>query len=169
MILAGGSVLAASVLMPAWLEYQAARHMLVSADTYVSQLRERATSLSAQIRHLQHDPAYVERLAREEFGRPKPDVRVIPMDALPAADVDADDEHDTASAAPRRDEYSQLGATTPPPDLPAAIATSPLTRIFLDDTTRQMAMIVSSATILAAIVLLCGGPPRDKTIAADER
>ncbi|MEW6249349.1 MAG: septum formation initiator family protein [Planctomycetota bacterium] len=67
--LLGAGILAPSLILPAWLDHQAQREYLAAHQAYVAALQYRLRATRTQIEHLEKDPAYVLRLARQEFGR----------------------------------------------------------------------------------------------------
>jgi hypothetical protein len=69
MMVAGAAVLAPCLILPAWLEHQAQLERRLAAETYVTALQFRLDTVQKQIEHLRNDPAYVMRLAQQEFGR----------------------------------------------------------------------------------------------------
>jgi cell division protein FtsB len=53
------------------------RHELESMERDIVTLRARAEELSRAVERLRNDPAYVEKLAREEFGFVRPDETIL--------------------------------------------------------------------------------------------
>ncbi len=83
MMISGGTILAAAGLLPAWLEYDAARarHQAALAREHELELKQQIQT--NQIEHLKHDSAYIDRLARSELGLSNPQVQTIVL--LPPA------------------------------------------------------------------------------------
>ncbi|PYN96292.1 MAG: hypothetical protein DMD91_22160 [Candidatus Rokuibacteriota bacterium] len=62
-----------ATLLAAWgtsgaLRIRAIRHEITAAERDIEALRAKATALTQTIDRLRNDPAYIEKLAREEYG-----------------------------------------------------------------------------------------------------
>lgn len=66
------------------LDVRAARQELARAEAEVARLAAENDSLQKTLQRLENDPAYLEKIAREEYGLIKPGERVYRLD--PAAD-----------------------------------------------------------------------------------
>jgi cell division protein FtsB len=53
------------------------RREIATMERDITTLRDRAADLSRTVERLRNDPAYVEKLAREEFGMVRPDETVL--------------------------------------------------------------------------------------------
>lgn len=148
MLLIGGAALFACLFLPAWLEYQAARREHAAACQRIAALEDELTRVVRQIEHLQHDPAYLERLAREEFGIDTPGVEVIPIETAAGATSQVS----SAPAAARAGQADELTTT-----VEQATRTNPLVSVFVLDETRPIVMAMSGGLILLALVLLIRG------------
>jgi hypothetical protein len=143
MLLAGGVSLFACVFLPPWLELRALRQERDSNRAIVQQLEQRLARATKQIEHMQSDPAYIERLAHEEFGIDPPGVEVIPVETRETTTSPAtDDATDDTPAA-------ELAA-----ELERATETSPLVSVFVLDQTRPIVMAMSGVVVVVAVVLL---------------
>jgi hypothetical protein len=79
MLILGTAGLAPCLALPAWLERQAQIECLRAREIYLAGLQQRLVTVRKQIEHLNDDPAYIIRLAEEDFGRAikVPDVETI--------------------------------------------------------------------------------------------
>jgi hypothetical protein len=151
MLLAGSAALAPCLVLPAWEERQAQLECLKAQAAYVETLKDRVQRAQNQIAHLQADPAYLLRLAQEDFGSsiknlPKletihiapgvPDHEPAPAPPVPAAQGNED-------LLPELDSFIE-----------AAQQRYPHATIFLDPQSRQYLMGFGGGLIAAAIVLL---------------
>ncbi len=152
MALLGGSVLAACLVLPPWLEYEAQRQRLIAASDYVADLEYRLVAAHKQIEHLEHDRDYLLRLAREEFGE-----QLVPGDgeSVPVAPGPENE--------PRESLVAQHAPPLPPeeevvPPLPRFVADvlheHPQVYLFVNGTTRPVIMIAGGVLLLTAVVLL---------------
>ncbi len=154
MTLLGGGSLAASLLLPAWLEYRASQRALRAVQQRIARTEYRIRCAQAQLRHLREDPSYIARLAREEFGTPVPGVRTVfvyqsagqpqhaATAALPAADAAVPQ---ATSPAPGEDLATQLERR---------IRRDPWLAVFVLPPTRPWVMLFSAGLLVAAWVLL---------------
>lgn len=153
MFLAGGTALFACLFLPAWLEVRALRQAHAAARQRIVQLENRLTRVTKQIEHLQNDPAYLERLARKEFGIETPGVELIWIETpknttTPPASTPAPADSD------RRDDLATV--------LEHATHTSPFVSVFVLDETRPVVMALSGVMMVVALVLLNRGNPSMK-------
>ncbi len=166
MALTGIAALAACLILPPWLEHQAALQLHADARRHVAELEARLQVLEKQIAHLRNDPAYVERLAHEEFGITTPGVQTILLDrSASAASHPADPNRDRQRAASDPNRARKKAArNTPaddygaePPELSTLVAEllerQPLVSVFVLDQTRPIVMAMSAALLLAAVLL----------------
>lgn len=157
MTLVGAAGLAPCLILPPCIEYQVLLAARREGQRRVAELQRYGAVQQNQIEHLQHDPAYVKRLARNELGLTDPRVETILVEppARPKDNVGG------ASAKPFD---ARLNRDGPPPDdelasrVSAAIVHTleqyPVSRIFILDATRPYIMGMSTVLLLAAIVLL---------------
>jgi hypothetical protein len=151
MLALGTAALAPCLILPAWLERQAQVECLRAREVYLAGLQRRLETVRKQIEHLNDDPAYILRLAEEDFGRAikVPDVETIwidpgPADAPspPAAPIDALPEN-VEQLWPELDTF-----------VDAAMRRYPEAQLFLDSRTRPWIMGTGGGLIVLAIVLL---------------
>jgi hypothetical protein len=148
MLLIGVSVMAPCLLLPAWLEHQAARACLRERTERVAQLEAHLLTLEKQIEHMKTDPAYVLRLAEAEYGHLFPELarETIPVATAPARDSAV---HTTAPAEPETEPPLQLAGY-----LEQMLARYPQSWAFVQAPTRHGLMLMAGVLIVAAIVLL---------------
>ncbi len=70
--LLGAGLLAPSLILPAWLERQGQLEYLQKQQQLIAALQYRLQATRTQIDHVEKDPAYVLRLAQQEFGSSVP-------------------------------------------------------------------------------------------------
>lgn len=144
MLLIGGASLFACVILPPWLELRALRQEHDAAQRHIADLEERLARVTKQIEHVQSDAAYIERLARKEFGVEMPGVEIIPVETR----QNTTDEPASAPPATPRDQ----SATT----VEHNAHTNPLFAVFVLDQTRPIVMAMSGVIVIVALVLLIG-------------
>jgi hypothetical protein len=151
MLVLGTAGLAPCLVLPAWLERQAQMECLRAREVYLAGLQRRLEAVRKQIEHLNDDPAYVLRLAEEDFGRAIKvlDVETIWIDTS-SADAPALPE-DPPEASP--EDADQLW-----PELDtfidAAMQRYPEAQLFLDGRTRPWIMGAGGGLIVLAVALL---------------
>lgn len=145
MFIMGGVALAACLVLPPWLEARELKREQVEARRRIAELEERLTRASRQIEHLRNDPAYIERIGREEFGIETPGVDVVPV-AVSEAPIDPTD----AEAEPD-DKFSVA--------LERATRENPVVSVFVLKESRPIVMGMSGALLAAALALLIRGSP----------
>jgi hypothetical protein len=144
MLLVGGGALFACLYLPPWLELRVLRQVHAAAQQRIAGLEADLARVEKQIEHLRDDPAYLERLARQEFGTETPGVEMIWVEtSQPTASQAAS----APTAAPERDE--DFAAT-----LERATRNSPFVSVFVLSETRPLVMIMSGALMAAALMLL---------------
>lgn len=149
MFLLGGTSLFACLFLPPWRELRAQRQAYADAQRRIAELEDRLTGVTRQIEHLRSDPAYIERLARKEFGTETPGVEFKPV----AIQQDAASRPDPASNTPPRDKLAT--------SLEQATYTSPFVSVFVLDETRPIVMAMSGVLMIVALILLLrSGTPR---------
>lgn len=158
MVLAGAAALAPCVILPPWLEYQAARVARDVAAQRVVDEQLRLAAVKKQRDHLDNDPSYLLRVARETFEIAGPD-GPPPRVAIPITD-------DPAAA----------GIPPVPPDadvlpeltefLQQAIARYPQMWLFVSPETRPLMMGLGAILMIGAIVLV-GVPTRPRRAATE--
>ena len=144
MFLGGGVSFFACLFLPAWLENRALRQEYDAARERIAELEEELTRVARQIEHHQSDPAYLERLARKEFGTHTPGVEIIPVETATSVPTSA------PSAAARGDE--ELAQA-----LEQATRTNPVVAVFVLEQTRPVVMGMSGVLMVVAVVLLVRG------------
>ena len=142
MFLLGGMALFACLFLPPWRELRAQRHAYADAQRRIAELEDRLTRVTRQIEHLGSDPAYVERLARKEFGTETPGVEFKPV----VIQQHAGSQPDPGTDTPPRDKLAT--------SLERATYTSPFVSVFVLDETRPIVMAMSGVLMLVALVLL---------------
>ena len=152
MVLLGTAALAPCLLLPAWLERQAQIDCLHAREAYVETLRQRLLTVQKQIEHLNDDPAYILRLAQQDFGGALkvPDEETIPIEPGTASN-EATPQPPLADRPPETDDDVL-------PDLSVfvdqAMQRYPYAWMFLDQQTRPVLMILGGVLLLNAIILL---------------
>lgn len=174
MFLFGGSILAACMLLPAWMEYRAALQAFRAGRTRVAEMEAQLRALQRQIDAIQNDPAYVERLARRELGINPPGVEAIALEP-PGTGSQSDSpvgpgvqlmprDADGHPAAP--DDESPFASVAPPPVEPEilpevsvlvqrALERYPVLRLFVSGPVRGPLMALAGLMIVSALILLC--------------
>lgn len=152
-ILLGTAALAPCLIMPAWLERQAQLEYLKAHEEYLAGLRYRLRTTQKQIEHLNNDPAYLLRLAEQEFGGgiAVPNVETILIDPGPAVTSTPPPTITGADPnAPREEKLlPELAAI-----LDQAMQRHPVAQIFVDARTRPLLMGIGGVLLLTGIVLL---------------
>ncbi len=141
MFLAGGLSLFACLFLPALLEYRTTRRDHAAGQGEVARLEEQNRRADKQQEHLRNDPAYIERLNRQEFGIETPGVEIIPIETRASS---------TAPAPPPPTTPAEEFAA----DLEQATHTNPFVSVFVLDQTRPIVMVMSGVVMLVALVLL---------------
>lgn len=147
LLLAGTALLAPCLLLPAWLEQQAEREWLVAYQAHVAALQYRLRSVQKQIQHLQHDPAYVLRLAEQDFGELKvPHIETVRIEpSPPETDAEPPAPAVAESASERLPELASF--------IEALLQRHPRTAAFLDQRVRPWLLGLGGGLIVAAIGL----------------
>lgn len=152
-ILLGTAALAPCLILPAWLERQAQLEYLRAHEEYVAALRYRLQTTQKQIEHLNSDPAYILRLAEQEFGGSiaVPNVETILIDPGPASAAGQPPlPAGTDPNAPRDEKLlPELAAF-----LDQAMQRYPYAQVFVDSRTRPLLMGIGGVLLLTGIVLL---------------
>jgi cell division protein FtsB len=152
MVLLGTAALAPCLVLPAWLERQAQIECLHAREAYLATLQRRLQMLHKQIEHLNDDPAYILRLAQQDFGSALkvPDVETIPIEPGVAPD-DATLQPPMPARSPE-DEDQLL------PDLTVFVEEAmhryPYAWMYLDEKTRPVLMGLGGILLLNGIILL---------------
>ena len=153
MFLAGGGALFACLFLPPWLELRALREAYAADRQHTHKLEQQLERVTKQIEHIQSDPAYLERLAQEEFGTETPGVQRIPVEI---ADNAAPTE---ANAAPTSQPDESFEAA-----LERATQRNPFVAIFVLDATRPIVMVMAGVILVAAFVLVCRDADRPRKV-----
>ena len=143
MFIMGGAALAVSLILPPWIEARELRREQVEARRRIGELEKQVKRVSRQIDHMQNDPAYLERIGREEFGIETPGVEVVPVAvaAAPEESPDATADPDGGFSA----------------SLERAAHENPLVSVFVLDQSRPVVLGMSGVLVAAAIVMLASG------------
>ncbi|MFO0839731.1 MAG: hypothetical protein U1D55_14545 [Phycisphaerae bacterium] len=156
MFLGGGAILAAALLLPAWLDYEAARARHRQALERETEHELRQTILSNQIEHLRSDPAYVDRLARRELGIDAGQVQTIVL--LPPASDEIVPEESPAESALSVDD-DEISVT-----VRVALQRYPALGLLLNTQLRPLLIGLAAGLVLTALVLLNRQRPRNAPI-----
>ncbi len=150
MVLAGTAVLAPCLILPAWLERQAQLECLQAQAEYKAALEQRLRAVRTQIDHLNNDPAYLLRLAEQDFGGAfrLPNVETIQIAPGPASVAPASP---PPAAAVLPDE-----ALLPEIDrfLEGVMRRYVYAQVFVDGRSRPLLMALGGGLIGAGILLL---------------
>ena len=146
----GGAALAACLILPPWLELRALRVQHQQAQAEIRRLEGQVDRLARQIRHLQDDPAYVERIGRSEFGLTPPGVELIPVQPVERPGEQA------ASRPSVTREETPLGDR-----IEDAARHNPLVAVFVLDQSRPFVMGMGAAAGLVGLLLLVRRPPAE--------
>lgn len=144
MILVGGASLAASLWLPAWLELRQAQASERVRLELRDSLREHVTALDLRREHLENDPAYIDRLARREFGEDAAQRESITVEVIPPS----------PSAQPASQPTEPTWALA----LEQLAQTHPVVRMYIDPATRWKIQVLSVVLVLAAILFLARRP-----------
>ena len=144
MFIAGGGALFACLFLPAWLELRALREAYTADRRHTLELERQLARVTKQIEHIQSDPAYLERLAQEEFGTETPGVQRVPVEI---AGSEAAAEAAAASATAQPESFEAA--------LERATKRNPFLAIFVLDTTRPIVMVMAGVVLVSAFVLVC--------------
>ncbi|HPM25219.1 MAG TPA: hypothetical protein PLP66_15025 [Phycisphaerae bacterium] len=152
MTLLGAAALAPCLVLPAWLERQAQLEYLQATEAHLQSLQARLLMARKQIEHMNNDPAYVLRLAEQDFGHSLRLSDSQPVQVVPGAPVDAPAPPPIPSGLFVSTQDELL------PELSDFLARVmqryPRTRVFVDSRTRPAIMIMGATLLLAAVVLL---------------
>lgn len=151
-LLASAALLAPCLILPPWLEYQAQRDRLQAARRQVEALEFRLRSVEKQISHLQNDPAYVLRLAQEEFGETilPPGAETVRIETGPQSGPSTLPPPEPAGEAPAaEDVLPELSAF-----LARVLQRYPHAQIFVHPRARPVLLVLGGVLLLTAIVLL---------------
>lgn len=162
MTAAGGAVLVPCLVLPPWIEYRGVCGQLVARQAHIASLEQRIVTLQRQIDHLRHDPAYLERLAREELAIETPGVTAGEPDAPTAEPADASP---VEAGAPDASDADSLRVAFPRLASAADQAVDAFPQwvaVFLGAETRPWVLGLSCALVAAAVLLL-GSPGRRRT------
>ena len=149
MLLVGGTALFACLFLPPWRELRELRREHADAEQRIADLEYQLTLVSKQIEHLQDDPAYLERLARREFGTEVPGIEFKPVEVQPPPQSQP-----ASEPAP-----AEVLATA----LERATRTSPFVSVFVLDETRPIVMVMSGVVTVVALVLLMRSRPANRS------
>jgi hypothetical protein len=160
MLLVGTAAVAPCLVLPAWLERQAQFECLRAREEFLAGQQQRLETARKQIEHLNDDPAYIVRLAEQDFGGALkvPDIETIWIDA-------------SSSAAAESPPPPSVGP--PPPESPeplwpelddfiqVTMQRYPEAHLFVDQHSRPWILGAGGALLISAILLLgLSGPGR---------
>ncbi len=154
MALVGCAVLAPCLILPPLFDYHATLEINRQADRRNAAMRDRLAVVTNQIATIERDPAYIERLAREEFGLTPSGVTPIRVESADAVAADSGlstDEEAADLADSKLPEVSEMAQRL--------VREYPLARTFVMPETRPYALLFGVGMLLAAVLLL-GSPPR---------
>ncbi len=161
MCAASGASLALWLILPAWVEYQAACDAVERARGENLALRQQLTASQRQIEHLLHDRDYQERVAQGELGFERPDVERLIVQPAPTASSTPADAARQAAAGQAGSAGAACTDETPlarAQGLAAWLAEhargNRFLAIYVLDETRPIVFLISLVALLAAIVLL---------------
>ncbi|MEP0846533.1 MAG: hypothetical protein HRF50_06875 [Phycisphaerae bacterium] len=149
MALLGGASLAAALILPPWMEYRVTRNAYADALRRVEDLEARLTAVNKQIEHIQHDPAYNERLARKEFGIQEPGIETIRLSVPPPEPAS---QPGGEPAGVEGDPVERLAQV-----VDEAARRNPLVAAYVLDETRPTVLALSALLLVSAILLLNRG------------
>lgn len=149
LMLTGGAALAGALLIPPWLELQALREVHAEAQERLRDLQDRVVRVERQIEHLRSDPAYVERIARDEIGFEPADVDTILID------IDPPPASQPTTLAATGDFAGGIPLAA---KVEVAAQSNPLVTMLVVEPHRSRVMIISGATLLAALGILVLSP-----------
>ncbi len=150
--LTGFAALAPCLVLPPWVEYQAQLARRKEAEEYVTVLKARAEAKQKQIEHLQHDEAYLLRVAQQEFGGAirTPNAETVFIGPSPEGSEPLPGVGPTLANDPcSRDVLPELSAF-----IEEASLRYPYTRLFVQDSTRPVLMGMGTLLLVTAVVLL---------------
>jgi hypothetical protein len=174
--LGGGSGMAACLILPAWVDYQHAEQELVELLDHEGRLQTRSRELQQQIDHLQHDDAYLARVARREFGIRTPGVQTIRIEltespGLDRSSTEAEVARGRADEAAGDEESPRAGALDviaanlraaaddPVAGLSGAVGRAvrryPVMMVFVWGDARPLIFALSTGLVLTSLLLLC--------------
>lgn len=153
MLVLGGASVGACLVLPAWLEYEAATRLRDEVAAQVDALSAAIERVERQQEHIQNDPAYVERLAWEELGIDKPHVDeiVIKLEGPEAAAI----EQVGLSSAEDLSAVSTEGQ-----HVEALLVKYPALTLFVRDETRPIVLAMGGVMVFGALLLLGGSGHR---------
>ncbi len=157
--LLGAGLLAPSLILPAWLERQGQLEYLQREQELIAALKYRLQATRTQIEHVEKDPAYVLRLAQQEFGGGVPGPGGDTVVVEPGAS--------TAEDALPPEVAESVTADDVLPELSAVVAQVmqryPHAQMFVDYR-RGPLMAMGGVLVLTAVLLmgLTDGDPRTK-------
>jgi hypothetical protein len=157
MALTSGAALALCLVLPPWIDYQAALAQREASQQRRAAIEQRLEAVRRQNEHLQNDPAYLIRLAREELGGAVQPPGAASVKISPSEQQAALDEQH-AVPAPSGEAEDVLPELTV--FLKQVLDRYPQAYLFVSEKTRPGIMAMSSALLLTAIVLLGRGVPR---------
>jgi hypothetical protein len=144
-----GAALAVSAILPAWLDYRGTEQIELHRRQVLAQVQQRAELIDRQLEHLQTDPAYIERVAREESRAEIAGVeKIYVQNASEAGNADLTSE-DIRESGP----HAELAAR-----VDKLVAQTPWFGIFIDSATRPIVLGLSAGVFLVTLILLALRP-----------
>jgi hypothetical protein len=153
MVLLGAVLVAPCLILPPWLEHQAALQVEKLKQARLKELEKRLAVLNKQNEY-RNDPSYLERLEREEFGGAPPGAQAIY--------INPELLEQTAAALQQRSEAekeTRSGQRELSDELQALMLKYPVTQAFARPETRPILLALGSGLILLAVLLLCRALP----------
>jgi hypothetical protein len=152
MTLLGAVTVVPCLILPPWLEYKALLEQRRAADVYVATMQYRLRATEKQIEHQQDDPAYVLRLAQQEFGASigMPNTETVLVDPSPELDDGQPPPEVAANTAqPPEEIMPELSLV-----LEEVLQRYPYARLFVSPITRRVLLGLGGIMLLTAVVLL---------------
>jgi len=163
MLALGAAGLAPALILPAWLEHQQARAALAAQQAQVADLEQHLRAIEKQIDHLNTDPAYLLRLAEQDFGH----LRVPNVETIRVAPGTTSEEPPAPEQSPAP--LTDISVLELDRYVDEFVRRYPHAYLFVDPQARPILMLLSGALIFTAIVLLGRSSVKHGQITADDR
>jgi hypothetical protein len=146
MLTAGSLSMAACLILPVWLEYQATGRLVARAEQRNEALRLERDARELQIAHHEFDPEYNERFVRQEFNLRRADRVTIVLDPPPGQPADSPV---AAPEDPPRSQADELAEM-----IETAARRNPIVSLFALPQTRPVVMVLSGILLFGSVLLL---------------
>ena len=156
MLISGGLILAPAMILPAWVEYQAALDLRARHAEQVARWEAEITRLRKQREYLENDDSYALRLAYEDLNVNVPGIERIPVTPVEDADPPPADGTEQVFIQPPEELAPELSAL-----VETLLDRYPLAGMFLWPQTRPSLLFIGAGLVFTAIVLV--GEPVRKT------